>query len=79
MESGANGMQWQDLPNRSARFNDLMRQTYQLLDAAGKLLANAPLTRDEAKELDWIAIHLCDIERAVREEVLSERVRIEDV
>lgn len=62
------GMQWNDLPNRSARFNDLMRQTYQLLDAAAKLQANVPLAQDEADEVTWIAIRLCDIERAMREE-----------
>lgn len=67
-------MQWNDLPNRSARFNDLMRQTYELLDVAAKLRANVPLTRDEAAELNWIAIHLCDIERAVLEEELNEDV-----
>lgn len=63
-------MQWMDLPDRSARCNDLIRQTYQLLDDAAKLCANAPVTESEATELNWIAIHLCDLERLVGEETV---------
>ncbi|MBY3792529.1 hypothetical protein HQP42_08985 [Rhodococcus fascians] len=65
-------MQWMDLPDRSARFNDLMRQTYELLNAAAKLCANEPVTESEATELNWIAIHLCDLERLVGEETVRE-------
>lgn len=65
-------MQWMDLPDRSARFNDLMRQTYQLLDDAAKLCTNVPVTESEATELNWIAIHLCDLERLVGEEAVRE-------
>ncbi|MBY4383974.1 hypothetical protein HQO24_19990 [Rhodococcus fascians] len=65
-------MQWMDLPDRSARFNDLMRQTYELLNAAAKLCANAPVTESEATELNWISIHLCDLERLVGIETVRE-------
>lgn len=65
-------MQWMDLPDRNARFNDLMRQTYQLLDDAAKLCANEPVTESEATELNWIAINLCDLERLVGEEAVRE-------